>query len=264
MADKTNKQRQDDQNTQADEQAFSSINPDELSPELQEVYKSMQADYTRKTQEIANLRKDFASKEAQWEEKLKSYGAIEHENRQWRDWYKSLEEQAEEADGQHQTPTDTDASLPNYLEEPGSGELKKYVESLQQTHKTEIGSLKQEIESLQAALKDTTVQTSRMFNYHAQLNELAGKYPNLNKQELLDHALQTGQTDLEKAYRDKYQDDIITQMVEERVEERLAKERTKGIKSTGQQFVMKPSKDAPKNWAEATQQILDERAAQGL
>ena len=34
-----------------------SFDPKKLSPELQEAYKSMQADYTRKTQEIANVRK---------------------------------------------------------------------------------------------------------------------------------------------------------------------------------------------------------------
>jgi hypothetical protein len=36
---------------------FSNVDPASLPPELQPVYKSMQADYTRKTQEIAELRK---------------------------------------------------------------------------------------------------------------------------------------------------------------------------------------------------------------
>ena len=35
---------------------FSKVNPDTLPPELQSIYKNMQADYTRKTQEIADVR----------------------------------------------------------------------------------------------------------------------------------------------------------------------------------------------------------------
>lgn len=38
-------------------EGFTNINPDDLPPELQQVYKSMQADYTRKTQEVAPWRK---------------------------------------------------------------------------------------------------------------------------------------------------------------------------------------------------------------
>ena len=49
---------------------FSNINPEELSPELKETYKSMQGDYTRKTQAIADLRKGYEDSEAKFEEKL--------------------------------------------------------------------------------------------------------------------------------------------------------------------------------------------------
>ena len=42
------------------------IDPSKLPPELQPLYKSMQADYTRKTQEVAELRKSFeAQRQAQ-------------------------------------------------------------------------------------------------------------------------------------------------------------------------------------------------------
>lgn len=38
---------------------FTSIDPSTLDPQLQAIYKSLQADYTRKTQEIANQRREF-------------------------------------------------------------------------------------------------------------------------------------------------------------------------------------------------------------
>jgi len=43
------------------EEPFSKIDPSSLSPELQPFYKSMQGDYTRKMQEVAQLRKEVES-----------------------------------------------------------------------------------------------------------------------------------------------------------------------------------------------------------
>ena len=43
---------------QVAEQSFTSVKPDELPEELQATYKSLQADYTRKTQEVASQRKE--------------------------------------------------------------------------------------------------------------------------------------------------------------------------------------------------------------
>jgi hypothetical protein len=44
------------------EDAFTSVNPDELPPELQPLYKQLQGDYTRKTQSIAQMRKENEAK----------------------------------------------------------------------------------------------------------------------------------------------------------------------------------------------------------
>lgn len=54
-----------------DEESFSTTNPDELPDELKGIYKSLQADYTRKTQEIAEKRKESESKIAKLEKTLK-------------------------------------------------------------------------------------------------------------------------------------------------------------------------------------------------
>lgn len=50
-----------------EESAFSKVNPDELPKELQQAYKSMQADYTRKTQEIREI-KEKAKLYDQWQQ----------------------------------------------------------------------------------------------------------------------------------------------------------------------------------------------------
>ena len=46
------------------------IDPAKLSPELQELYKSMQADYTRKTQELSEMRKQQLDEREKWLEKI--------------------------------------------------------------------------------------------------------------------------------------------------------------------------------------------------
>lgn len=44
-----------------EEESFTNINPQELDPALQQIYKRMQGDYTRKTQQIADQRRDLQS-----------------------------------------------------------------------------------------------------------------------------------------------------------------------------------------------------------
>lgn len=55
---------------QSEEEPFSNIKPDELPEELKGVYKSLQADYTRKTQEAAKIRKESETRIAELEKKL--------------------------------------------------------------------------------------------------------------------------------------------------------------------------------------------------
>lgn len=50
---------------------FTNLNPDELPGELKAVYKSLQADYTRKTQEAANIRKESEKRVEELEKRLR-------------------------------------------------------------------------------------------------------------------------------------------------------------------------------------------------
>lgn len=54
-------QEQASQEPEAQEDSFTGLDPRNLPPELDPVYKSMQADYTRKTQELAEQRKAYES-----------------------------------------------------------------------------------------------------------------------------------------------------------------------------------------------------------
>uniref|UniRef100_A0A6M3K6Z6 Uncharacterized protein n=1 Tax=viral metagenome TaxID=1070528 RepID=A0A6M3K6Z6_9ZZZZ len=261
MQEMTMTDEKDEKDKKPEHDAFTSIDPEKLAPELKELYKSMQADYTRKTQSLASLKSEITEKESKWQDKLKEYGAVEQEVQQWRNWYASLD------DKDHDKVTDQAkkaGDLPTYLDEPDAEGLNKYVKDLRSTYDGELASLKKEIESLHSVLRDTSDQTSKMFNYHAQLTELGGKYKDLNKQELLEHALKTGQPDLEKAYRDLHQDKLIEAEVEKRVKEEVEKRRTQGIQGPGRQVIVRTKEGTPKTYTEATEQILRERAAKGL
>jgi hypothetical protein len=132
-----------------------------------------------------------------------------------------------------------------------------------------IEKLEGQIENLQGkllnyerAITDSSKRVDRMFNYQAQLAELAGKYPKLDKHQLLDHALKTNQTDLEKAYRDLHYDDILEGEVERRLKEELAKARTDGIHTSSRPVIIRRA-EKPLSWEEATDAIIKERAVQG-
>lgn len=56
--------------SKAEADAFTKVNPDELPEELKGTYKSLQADYTRKTQEAAKTRKESEARVKELEDKL--------------------------------------------------------------------------------------------------------------------------------------------------------------------------------------------------
>lgn len=56
--------------SESETESFTKVNPDELPEELKSTYKSLQADYTRKTQEAAKIRKESESRIQELEKKL--------------------------------------------------------------------------------------------------------------------------------------------------------------------------------------------------
>lgn len=232
------------------------INPTELPEEMQKLYKSMQADYTRKTQTLAELRKESTTKEQEYMQRLQNYGAMEQELTQWREWYKALEDDKGTTDEQARLAEEKVLREKLAKGEPDANA--KMIEKLE----ANITDLQGKLLNYEKTMVDSSKRVDRMFNYQAQLAELAGKYPGLDKHKLLDHALKVGQTDLEVAYKDLYRDDIINQEVEKRLKEEMAKVRTDGIHTSSRPMIVKRS-EKPLTWEEATESIVKERAVQG-
>ena len=232
------------------------INPNDLAPEMQKLYKSMQADYTRKTQTLAEMRKDWTTKEQDFMGKLQNYGALEQEVGQWREWYKTLEDQVGGDD-----KAALELKEKELKEKLSKGEPDAYQAVIQRLE-GEITGLKGKLGEYDKAFGERDKRVDRMFNYQAQLADLKDKYPKLDKSKLLEHALKNGQTDLEKAYKDLYADDILEERVQARLKEEVAKMRTDGIHSPARPMVVKTS-GKPLSFDDATEMIVRERLRDG-
>lgn len=232
------------------------IDPNKLPEDLQKIYKSMQADYTRKTQTLAEMRKEWTAKDQEYAQKFQNLGALEQEVGQWREWYKSLEEQVGGDDKAALEAKDKELREKASKGEPdANAALIKRLED-------EVNSLKGALGNVDKTIGESQKRVDRMFNYQSQLTELAGKYPKLDKSKLLDHALKSGQTDLEKAYKELYYDDLLESEVQKRLKEEVAKIRTDGIHSPAKPMFVRPS-GSPLSFEEATEQIVKERIQQG-
>jgi hypothetical protein len=235
---------------------FTKIDPSTLPPELQSLYKEMQADYTRKATALADERKTYATERDRYEQQLRQYGAVEQEVNHWRQWYASLEGQ-DGADGGHPNgqPDGQGQGGEDDMTDPTVAKVIK----LEQT----IAKLQDQLSNVDSTLRTSTDRTGRILQYHTQLSDLLREHPETDRDKLVKHAVDNGFTDLKKAYDDLYRDDLIDAEVNRRLEEKLKETRAAGISQQGRQVILRPHTDAPKSFDEATQLILDERAKAG-
>lgn len=252
-----------DDRTENEEAKFTGVDPESLADDLKPIYKSLQADYTRKTQEVAQQRKDFEANETKWKDQLKEYGAVEQEVKQWRDWYASLEEEVGDEGGQSGDGLELKSAGQGSggvadIDEGGQSAPDARILTTINVLNSKIAELEGQLGGMNETLRKSRDQTNRMFVYNDQLNKLEGSYGKIDRKMILDHALKTGHTDLEKAYKDLYQDDLIQAEVDKRVQEELKKERTSTAVKSGQQVIFRPKEGRPKNWEEATAAALKE------
>jgi len=271
MTEKDKETRNDDQT-----ENFTKVDPNSLPDELKDIYKSLQADYTKKTQSLAEMRKEWEKEKNQLMDQLKVLGAYENEIQRWRTWYEELEK---EANAGEITDPNRSNDLDNLLDDatnsnsdPGStSDATKQIAAL----KKEIEALTGQLSSLHEAIKTTDDRTARMFTYQSQLSDLEKEYAELAKSlgkdnleldrvKLLQYAKEHGITDLKRAYQEVYADDIIEKRARDRLRELEQERRTRGIHSTGRKVVFKPSSEKPRSFSEATEQVLNELSKDGM
>ncbi len=250
--------------TKPEEFQIDGINPEDLSDDLKPLYKSMQADYIKKTEALAEERKSFdtstASLREEHDKKLTDFGALQQEVNQWRGWYK--DQRKDEQVDDKTDPTDTGV---DYDTEPGE---KKYAQMSE-----ELNKLKDHTQGLEQRLQQSSEEVGRMFKYQDELNDLKTSHPDIDKQQIIEHMLKQGIKDPQVAYKEVYQDDIIESKVKAEVEIRLkeAEEKRKADVITGPgsqirgNIAFKTPKDMkPRTWEEAEDEVIKDHLSKEM
>jgi chromosome segregation ATPase len=150
------------------------FDPTKLAPELQETYKSMQADYTRKTQELAEQRKTFESQIADLQRQYQeATGKLTQYEQYVLPYLSALKDSPKASDA----ATEPVASAPKYdpMDEESARAYTEWV----------IGQKAKEYsDQFQQALK--AMQDQQQFNWSIalQVPQLSQKYPKFNIQEV--------------------------------------------------------------------------------
>lgn len=264
------------------EDRFTSINPDELSPELQQVYKMLQRDYTKKRQEESGRVKDaeerLQAQEAQLRELSTNFEAVrdyargvEDNNLKWQEWYKYQQEQEQakaQLGNQTQTPKQavpgmsaTDRQL---LQQANAGELSSA--QLEQFEKYFLGKFGSTMQSLTDGLS----KMEQKLGYSMQLNELLrtrGREFDIDPKRIVDAAVSMGTTKLdeafEKAYSTEIEDKKKSAWLEEAKKTWEAEQKSTALEGLSRQktetFYTRPA-DTPRSYEEAGQKIAEEIA----
>ena len=241
------------------DQSFSDkIDPTELPEELQGVYKSMQADYTRKTQSLAEERKSLDERFRTWEEqnadKFQNFGKLEKEVEQWRAWYASTQGQSQDHSQRGRDSHDSGLDLG----ETGDDSLSDSRVAQR------MAQLEAEITAIKQQSSRSNEEVGRMLRYQDELNELKSADPEINKDEVIDFMLKEGIQDPRRAYKELYQDKIIEREAQKRFEEHVTKfeEKQKADMLTGpgspniqSSFYKPPKHGKPDSWDKALEEV---------
>ena len=237
-------------NTQS---TFTKIDPSRLDPMLQQAYKDMQADYTRKTQELADQRKALESQGGQTLQRItelenaikqgqtyvsqleQSNQALTNANQQWETYVK----QTLIPTGAQATPTgrtvsqdpdaDTDAT------QPSSGGARTVVGPDGRVFQVAdpVQSLSARIKELEAQMQQGAAKIGSQLNIVTQMGELTRRYgskPYFDPRAVLKVALDRRIDDMEEAFERTYakelRDEMVSAEVEKKVKEALAAQQT--------------------------------------
>jgi hypothetical protein len=149
--------------------------------------------------------------------------------------------------------------------DPTKGKRNKGNEGDEGMYEKKLNQLVQAVNQAGGQINQKIAHMGKMLTLSMQLNDLYRKNPQMDGEKILDAALKSGETDLNRAYDEVYHDDILNKQVDERlgprVEEEVQKRMTKvetGSGATPIKFDI--PKETPKTWTDAGEEFLDERA----
>jgi chromosome segregation ATPase len=235
-------------------ETFKAIDRDKLTPEFQTVYdqlteahKNMQADYTKKTTEIATqvkesetLRGQLSAYEQSLQAKTGQVNQLAKTLDDWNNWYDTVYKKDSEG---------VESAVKGIGGEP-------IVE------KDRVEKLESMLTTLTKNYKETVDDLNQRLGFVVQLNELRTQKGNkFESAKVLKTALDNGLTDLAKAHDIAYQEDLFKERVDLEVAERVKAELDKQKKTlVGQgrgvpDYVTFSRPKAPRSYSEARSSI---------
>jgi len=256
------------------EDRFTDINPDDLPPELQVVYKSLQRDYTKKRQADSNRAREAeerltqleaqTAKQAEYIEQAQAYiVSLENTNTDWQKFFETNKDKLEtkmsddKLSEKEKEILNTDKKL---LTKAELADLDEYFE----------GKFGKGFSELSSQVKKLTTQVK----FGQQLNEIdrtyGGQLKSIDRDKIINRAIERGDGDAFKAFDDVYGADLK----EAEFTDRLAKEKEKwieesknkamaGITSAHKPHIYVRPDNAPRTYEEASEQTINELAASG-
>ncbi len=263
---------------QRDELFSETVRFDELPPELQPVYKSLQGDYTRKREadaasvrdanaRIEELQSQLASSQDNLQKATEYGNSVEVLNTEWQQWNNTLIDKgildregkitADPGTGQ---PAAEPANQPAGSENPFTPEQVAYLkETLGKDLGVDVGTLATNYDNL-----------NRRVNFNSHLDEILREDHGfkVNRSDVLKTAVDMGIDDPTMAFEKTYHDDILeleaTKRADQIIKDRdlKAKDDLSGNVTAGSHLYTRP--EGPRSYEEATAEIITDARNGGL
>lgn len=219
-------------------------------PRLSKLHQAMTAGVTKKFQSSAEERKQL---QKTIESLQSQVGELDGGLQEWENWFTSNK--------------DTLSNLGRSDPDPNKGRRVRSNEGDEGMYEKKFNQLVQAINQAGTQIDRKLGHMGKMLTLSMQLNDLYRKNPQMDGEKLLDAALKSGETDLNRAYDEVYRDDILNQHVEEKLKPRVEEEVQKRMTrvETGSAAVpvkFDVPKETPKSWTDAGEEFLKERAAE--
>jgi hypothetical protein len=186
-----------DSGTTPEQDLFTNVDVDSLSPENREIYNSMLKDYRAKTEEIASQRKGFESQEAEYNTKLSE---AEETLKKWNDWYNDEVKPYWDDFETYRTTgdqTQQQTTMPTMTDEDQIG------------GDNVIKELQSKISQFENVMTQKEVEFRNYINLNNQAWDLRLKHqndPGFDINKVVEHAIKKNNADLYAAYNEVYKE----------------------------------------------------------
>lgn len=215
-------------------EAFKNVDIDNLTPEnvvdiyeqVKEAHKSMQGDYTRKTQEVAEFKKEFDSLKQQLEKERQERERLAQQrdellasNEEWDKLMSTFVQPTAPVEPKSTPPNGEEPNVSAHNNETRKFQMPDGTWVEEKSFPDKTLSL---IQSMGAELNALKQDQDSRTNYIVQLIDLAReKGAEWDMSGVVKHAVDKGINSLKDAYNDFYKEDIYNKRVDEEVEKRL-------------------------------------------